>query len=397
MEQEQFDLLKSLTPQEKIHNPEGFFVHSKFWSLYQTSGQRFYAFNAETGQKLRFVKSLAIQNDQNVYLVEDAQRTRWVLKWELVGKRIPKKSAEAAEYERLEAMGAQCPRRLKGFQVLWFEVLVLEFLEPLDRDDDVLELATQLMTTQLRYIHRYACYGDLKLDNIRKRVEGKKTWYFLIDMNLSKTRQGPYGYERDTFTPIFASQLFPHYLEAIHSFDITYKVDLIELKFVLNALVCQRSYESQADAYSPKRVEESKRELGLLPEDFFADPVRMSNNPIYETKRGYLAVQKLFWFGLRNATWFLSTLKPDELPLEYDETQYVAMAESLEREGREHYDYHRKRDDKAFRKMQERQQKSAEESCRVCGDITTSKCGYCYYTITPLCIKSECRLGHDCK
>lgn len=397
MEEEQLEVLKRITPADRIHNPTGFFRSAvkghnglDFWKLHLESGKQFYAFNKTTGQKLTFVKRLTSNPQQNVFLVLDDSKTRWVLKWE-ANPYIPDENAEVAAYNRLESLGGQCPRRLNGFQVLWFEVLVLEFLDPLDRDDDVIHLATQLMTTQLRYIHRYGCYGDLKLENIRKRVDADKTLYFLIDMDLTTERLGPFGYRRKLWTPHFVSQIIPYYMESTPS--MTYKDDLVELKFVMHALLCQRAFESQTAAFHPDKIVETKRLLDLLPEDYLADPERMNRHEIYETRRGYLATQKMLRYGLREHTWFMGILLPDWLPMEYDEDKYMAMALQLEVDGREFYQYCRKEEDAAFAAN-----KANEKSiCLVCSAITTTKCGYCYRITTPICAKIECRLGHHCQ
>lgn len=404
MEEEQLKVLKDIAPSKWKSNPTGFFTlvardaldGLDFWKLHENTGRKFYAFNKQTGQKLTFAKRLTSDPLQHVYLVLDDQKTRWVLKWD-ASSFIPDENAEVAAYNRLKAMGGQCPRRLNGFQVLWFEVLVLEFLDPLDRNDDVINLVVQLMTTQLRYLHRFGCYGDLKPDNIRKRVERDKTLYFLIDMDLTTERLGPYGYRRKLWTPRYTSVIIPPYIESAGT--MTYKDDLLELIFVGHTLLCQRAFESQTDSFHPDKIQETKHALGLQPDDYLADPQRMFDNPIYQTQRGYLATQKLLHYGLRSHSfWFSAILVPEWLPMEYDEDKYVAMAEELERDGREFYQNQREMEDVAFKGCNMSRTCPWDKSvCTICSAITATKCGYCYRITTPLCENAQCRIAHDCK
>lgn len=399
MEEEQIDLLLSLTTRkssDKRHDARVFLRDKKFWDLHESVEKRFVAYNSQTGKILKFVKSLAIQADQNVYLVLDDRGRRWVLKWEVMGNgMIPDTNVEVAEYQRLESMGAQCPKRLKGYRLLWFEVLVLEFLDPLDRDDDVIELAKQLISTQLFYIHQYGCHSDLKPDNIRKRPptkKGGKPTYFIIDMNLSKSKLG-IGYQRVLYTPIYTSQIPPVNQETRAM--VTYKNDLLELYSVMNALFYQRMYESRTDAFSAENIADTRQTLELEPLDFVADPITMTKHPIWETRRGYLAVKRMLSCGLRESYYAFGTLFSGLHVLNEiipSRKSYRKLIRNLE-EQREGYLPYRRGQDEAFANFAD---PSLHGSCTICSSIADYKCGYCYHKVTPLCEDIACRQKHQC-
>ena len=209
-------------------------------------------------------------------------------------------------------------------------------------------------------------------------------------MDLTTERAGPFAYRRKLWTPHFTSVIIPYYYEGGNA--ITYKDDLLELKFVMHALLCQRAFESQTDGFHPDKITETKRSLDLQPQDYLADPQRMFSHPIYQTRLGYLATQKLLHYGLRNHSFFMGWLTHEWLPLEYDEGKYVAMANELEKEGRDAYQFMRKEEDAAFETI-EADQKSI---CLVCSAMTTTKCGYCYRITSPLCENIQCRIAHNC-
>lgn len=399
MQTEQVDLLVSVIENpgpDKYRDARIALRNNRFWELHQKSGNRFVAYHEKSGKVLRFVKSLAIQKDQNVYLVVDEQERRWVLKWEMGnGHNIPDKNAEVAEYQRLEGMGAQCPKRLNGYRLFWFEVLVLEFLEPLDRDDNVIELARQLISTQLFYIHQYGCHSDLKIDNIRKRPptkRGEKPLYFIIDMNLSKEKIG-IGYRRELYTPVFASQLMPPYEEQASQNMITYKDDLLELFCVMNALFHQRAYESKTAEFADDKIEKTRNLLELKQEDFFADPIRMSKDAIYQTRRGYVAVQKMLQFGLRSSYYSIGALRSEFnsiqeiVPSRRTYRKLVRILGELQQDEGDYEDL-RKEQDAIF--------DSQQRACIVCSSVTDYKCGYCYHSTTLLCENIQCRINHNC-
>lgn len=391
MRSKQIALVEALRAQEAPNTTlEKFFVDNTFWSLHKRLGNALVVYNESSGDKLRFIRSLAIQNDQNVYLVERSNGERWVVKWEIdPSNRIPERNPEAAEYERLEKAGAQCPQRLKNYYVLWFEVLVLEFLEPLDADDDPTEVWGQLVTTQLYYIHRYACHADLKPDNIRKRP-GKPALFFIIDMNLSKTPVA-HGYERMHATPVFTSQMLAPdgYWEAYVA--VTYKHDLRELVYVVNQLMWAWTYRHTVyDFKNAESIALARERYGLEPGDFFADPERMSNHPIYQTQRGYKAVRMMLHFGVREPAW--SALggnnrlmnEIDGMPRDPpDMTEYQRLAALVTESQDEILDSKRLFVD-------------INSGCSICSSVAAFKCGWCYHTSTTLCADVACHQKHVC-
>lgn len=319
-----------------------------------------FAFNHQTGEKLTLVRNI----QDNVYVALDANKRRWIVKWEVgPGNVVPLKNPEVAEYNRLEKMGAQVPQRLHGYKVNDFEVLVLEFLDPIDETDDVLVMATQLISTQLRYIHRYACHGDIKIDNIRKRGN----LYFLIDLNLSKIPYGT-GYKRMHFTPLFASQQRPPYDDAVVM--ITYKNDLLELVYVMHALLCKAKKSMDS---------EPKHDYGLEPDDYFADPISMSKHSIGKTARGWRAIRQLLEFGLREHYFITGNLLQN-----IDEPNYDILLSYLN-------------DDLAIRTYETYKRENMKDpNCIVCSAITNVKCGYCYHITSPLCSNIACLQQHKC-
>lgn len=188
--------------------------------------------------KLQLIKSLGIDSDQNVYLARDNKNTEWVVKWEQFNDRRFK---QIDNYKKLESMGAQVPIVIDDYTLLGQSVLVIERLEKLDGNDNISDVAKQLLTTQLKYIHKFGVYNDLKPDNImKKRLLDNSKRYFIIDMDIS-TKRIPNNfkmYARNISTPYYCSQM----IISSECNSTSYRADLFELSFVLNELFLQRHY-----------------------------------------------------------------------------------------------------------------------------------------------------------
>ena len=122
-------------------------------------------FPVRNKHELRIVQSLAIASDQVVLLVEDIFTGReWVLKY------ASDVEEEVENYQRLSQSGGATPEFDTTFDVLGLPVLVIEKLTPLDADDDEYEIVSQILTTQLPFLHKHGVHSDIKPDNIMKRV-----------------------------------------------------------------------------------------------------------------------------------------------------------------------------------------------------------------------------------
>lgn len=356
-------------------------IAEKDWELFK---QYVYPYHTGTNKKLRLEKWLGIQQDQNVFLVVDPETNiKWVMKWEETKKK--EENQESIEYRRLEQMGAQCPLRLDGYYMLNFSVLIIEFLQPLDVTDSAIELARQLLMTQLKYIHVYACYFDLKTDNIRKRSSNPPL-YFIIDMNLSKEPVSGGGYKRLHYTPLYSSQTFPR-LQMSTAFQLnisTYKHDLIELLYVVHQMIAKRAYESKQFSFDPKGETYQKGQYGLLPGDFFADPDRMNNDPIGRTDRGWRAAKSMLEYPLdillSGITWnYITYIQqlPNFAPPNVHEKIFSTLNQ----------DY--------YTQFMKQTGKSLPIQCQICSNISSFRCGDCYHDSVFLC-STTCAKEHKC-
>jgi hypothetical protein len=266
-------------------------------------------------------------------------------------------------------------------------VLVIEFLYPLDATDSALELGRQLLTTQLKYIHTYACYFDLKPDNIKKRPGNPTPKYFIIDMNLSKELMPDGGFRRLHFTPLYSSQTVPR--SDIQQFSC-YVNDFIELSFVMHQMIAQRAYESKT--YIFKNIDDTMRNqynrLNFLKGDFVADPDRMMKNPIAQTRRGWLLMKALLEYPLSQETrpfteGYVNAIY--RLPKPYAPSNiHEILAASL-------------KDGDMFKQFMKTTQKTLVIECSICSKIGVRyKCPDCYNQTTPLC-SDICFAQHECK
>lgn len=264
-----------------IEDPEGGQVVigkylKEYWDDLKTN---IFPYNPKTGERLEWVRSLAIQADQNVYLVKDNKNTSWVVKWEGGGTETEMK--EEKHYNTIERLGGTVPERLKGYYVLGISVLVLEYLEALDITDNPIEVGRQLIGNQLKYIHVFGLHNDLKPDNIRKRRGGDPPTYFIIDMDLDTTPMPGGTFRRNHWTPFYHSQPFV-------PLDISYgsyRADFIELGSVMNQMIAARNYRLKMGPYRESdSLKHRKKSLGLLESDLYAD-VETMRDYYYSTER----------------------------------------------------------------------------------------------------------------
>jgi len=355
----------------------------KDWQNFQ---KIFFAYHPDNKTILKIDRSLAIQPDQNVYLVtEEKTNIKWVMKWESTDPK-QKENAEAAEYNKLESMGAQCPKRLNGYYFLNFPVLIIEFLQPLDSTDNVIELARQLLITQLKYIHQYACYFDLKPDNIRKRASDNPPKYFIIDMNLSHTALPGGGYARQHWTPLFSSQTFPRAPYSGLQFS-NYKNDFIELLYVIHQMIAQRAYEAKMYSFKDEERTFGKNFYGLLSKDFFADPERMNKDPIITTARGWKAAKALLEYPLpdSNAVITLEYIRyVNVLPNFPPPNVHEILFSTLEYQSR------------SYNRFLKETKTTLSLQCQICSQVSQFRCGECYHGCAFLC-SSLCAKKHVCK
>lgn len=349
--------------------------------------ENLFPYHPETGVLLKFERFFGIDADQNVYLVSafDRPQETWILKWEA---QTLEENVESKEYATLEALGAQCPKRLNGFNFLDFSVLVIEFLQPLDSTDNPVVVGQQLLTTQLKYIHTYACYFDLKPDNIKKR-NSKPPKYFIIDMNLSKEMQPGGTFQRLHWTPLFASQPFPPFLSTKYQVS-SYVNDFLELGYVLHQLIAQRAYDSKTSIFkdTAKTIQNQYSSFSYLnPDDFLADPERMFAHKIGETTRGWKAIRRLLEFPLDQNTesitgkyWATVASLPHGFP---PANIHELLASQLSM-----------RHALSFLKETE---PTLQLQCQVCSEIKSQfKCGKCYEDVAFLCSQA-CAETHVCK
>ena len=187
--------------------------------------------NTKTGEQLRIVRSIAIASDQNVYLAIDASSSReWVVKWS-TNESIAR---ELQTYQKIRKLGGKTPEVLSDWKMGPNVALVMERLIPLDPSDDEFEMAIQLLSNQLPFIHQFAVHADLKPDNIMKKhqKDGSKS-YYIIDMDVSDKRVDCTSFARTHFTPLFHSDIVGS--------KCTFRSDLLELRATMIALFLQRA------------------------------------------------------------------------------------------------------------------------------------------------------------
>lgn len=197
--------------------------------------------------KLKPEQSLSIASDQVVILASDPEGRKWVL------KTAPNIDDEEQNWLRLGVEGGKIPDIVKGYNIFGVDMLVVERLWRLDRTDDEYEVGAQLLRDQLPYLHKFALHSDIKPDNIMKRIHtlasGMKPVYFLIDMDLTMERVGE-GFDRRLKTPMFNSAM------PGSAFPMTWRADVLELLYTLNAMALHRQYHStpKVHVYGPDKM-----------------------------------------------------------------------------------------------------------------------------------------------
>lgn len=205
-----------------------------------------YATDAKEG-RMTFVKSLSIASDQFVWLVQnDGTARQWVAKIATSAEK------EIKNYERLKQAGGATVEIAEGEWMYGHKrMLVMEKLLPLDEYDDEAEIAIQLLTNQLPYLHTFAVHADLKPDNIMKRnKKDGSIEYFIIDMELHTERLQSGMFARDLFTPLFHVDLSTTFSTC------SFYSDLLELYGTVVALTLQRVRIVKGDLAAIRTVSE---------------------------------------------------------------------------------------------------------------------------------------------
>lgn len=340
---------------------------------------KWFAYNHKTNQKYRIIRSIAIQGDQNVYLMDNG----YVMKWEEYTER----NAEDETYELLENKGMQAPEIMHDIKFFGFGVLMIEFLYPLDVTDRPIEVARQLLQ-QLSVIHTIGCYFDLKPDNIRKKNQpGGSVKYYIIDMNLSTEMLEPGIFKRKHYTYYYASQTMPFNNRPAQRSSA--KNDFIELMYVLHQMIAKRLYLAKKDIFDPKK--QSRHNLfhwhGIDWEegDLLADPETMIKDPIATTSRGLKNIRRLLEWPLTSERLTQEyAIIVERLEHGFPPTNiYYVLAETLSKLSEERF-------------FEETKDVETTLNCQVCNKVTSAyRCGGCYNTTTFLC-DQKCAVKHVC-
>lgn len=356
---------------------------SKIAKTWDTFRRYMFTYNPKTKKKLELKDWIGMKSGKNVFIVTDPEtKTDWIMKWDKTDS-TQTANEEALVYDKLETMGAQCPLRLNGFYMLNFPVLILEFLQPLDETDDAIEMARQLLLTQLKYIHTFACYFDLKPDNIRKRKQNPPK-YFLIDMELSTEALPGGGYKRLTFSALWTSQNQPSITVRGASLILsTYKNDLLELLYVVHQMIAKRAYKSKTHGFESNY--NKMKFFNLKKDDFFADPEEMVTKEIGETARGWRAMKRMLEFPLDQnlsgitVTYMTYLNSLPNFPPPNVHTKIFSTLNTLD-----------------YSRFMEETQETLEINCQICSSISAFRCGNCYNKNTFLC-STLCAEKHECK
>lgn len=172
--------------------------------------------------KIYFKFPLSINDSRYVYVGED-DKNKFVIKW--ISHKTKSVTYEMKILEFLKYHGV----KLFAFNneyMFWDEpVLCMEKLTKINGSENENIVGRQILQI-LKKIHQFGVHSDIKPDNIMK----KNNEYYLIDFGGFSMKKLKHGYHRNCWSKNWASQ------ERTLDQVTTYKNDLIELSYTLNAL-----------------------------------------------------------------------------------------------------------------------------------------------------------------
>lgn len=172
--------------------------------------------------KIYFRFPLSINDSRHVYAGED-EKNKFVIKWISHEKKSVKyemKVLELLKQHHVKLYAFDC-----GY-TFWDEpVLCMEKLTKLDGSENENNVGRQILRI-LKKIHEFGVHCDIKPDNIMK----KNNEYYLIDFGGFSIKKLKHGYHRKCWSTNWTSQ------DRLPNQVTTYKNDLIELTYTLNAI-----------------------------------------------------------------------------------------------------------------------------------------------------------------
>lgn len=153
-----------------------------------------------------------------------------VVKWYESDRRDT--SYEISIYTRLRKMKeCQTPWFSSTYKFWDFPVLVMEKLDPLQKEDDEFAMAKDVLE-QLITMHKFGVHNDIKPGNVCvRRLKDGSCVYLVIDFGGFTMQKLSYGYLRWIWSPKWTSQK-PHGKNQV----TTAKNDFIELVFTLKTM-----------------------------------------------------------------------------------------------------------------------------------------------------------------
>lgn len=131
-------------------------------------------------------------------------------------------------YNKLKDMGCDLPWFSPEFMFMNEQILVLDKLEKLNKDDDIYEIGRDVVR-ELSYLHQFGIHCDIKPDNIMKKKINGKYKYYLIDYGGASSEKLGGGFHRFIWSPKYTSQ------RRGERDQVTYpRVDFVELAYTLN-------------------------------------------------------------------------------------------------------------------------------------------------------------------
>jgi serine/threonine protein kinase len=177
--------------------------------------------------KIYFKFPLSLNETRNVYLGKDKQNY-FVIKWLSHEKKSIKYEMSVLELLKKNNV------KLCAFNteyMFWDEpILCMEKLTKLDGSEDEIVIGRQILKI-LKKIHNFGVHSDIKPDNVMK----KNNDFFLIDFGGFSMTKLKHGYHRKCWSNNWASQ------KRQHGQVTTYKNDLIELTYTLNAIYLSKT------------------------------------------------------------------------------------------------------------------------------------------------------------